>query len=74
MNQHTRAKRETWPIGPTLTLKCEDERPCFDQRPFSITLKEETTEAWIGWPLSWQERGVKAGRPLEFPKFAWKPA
>jgi hypothetical protein len=66
-----------WPVGPMVMLKCEDEQPCFDQRPFVITVKDETAEAWIGWPHTWKERLydgtlTSIGLPLSFPKFAWK--
>ena len=75
-----RVKKITWPDGAVVTLKCEDDRPCFDQTPFAITVKEETADAWIGWPHSWKERlydGTRyqltsIGLPLSFPKFAWK--
>jgi len=64
-------KRDPWPDGTTVTLKCESPSLCFDQFPFRLTLREETEEAWVGWPLSWEERGVPADTPLVFPKFAW---
>lgn len=75
-----RKAKVVWPEGQTVTLKCEDDRPCFDQTPFTVTLKEETPDAWIGWPHSWKGRlydGTRyqltsIGLPLTFPKFAWK--
>lgn len=66
-----RRKVNKWPEGSLITFKCEDSRICFDQTPFSLILREETGEAWIGWPTSWRDRGLEAGRPLVFPKFAW---
>ena len=75
-----RKSRVQWPSGREVTLKCKDERPSFDQAPFTLTLKDETPDAWIGWPHAWKERlydGTRyqiteIGMPLSFPKFAWK--
>jgi len=68
----TRRRVNKWPEGATVILKCESEHLSYDQRPVPITLREETPTEWIGWPLSWRDRGLSAELPLLFPKFAWK--
>ena len=53
-------------------LKCESDRPSYDQSTHVVILEQETPRAWIGYPLEWRERGISGIGPIIYPKFAWK--
>jgi len=62
---------------PVVLIGATEHGPKWDFNTHRIAVKEETPEAFIGWPDPTDKRNSEHwnpgfDRPLQYPKFAWE--